>query len=143
MTRLAAALALLLPAIASAQWHPAAGPLRTRWTGTVTPTNAHREYPRPQMVRPRWMNLNGLWDYGLRPANMPDDLQAIDGKILVPFPIESSLSGVGRPLGAKVKVDYFKKAEIPRSWKGSRILLHFGAVDWDSKGYAGKIAFEH
>src|SRR5205823_12023552 len=97
-----ALLALLLAAgTAGAQpapaWHPAESPLMTRWAAQVSPTNVHPEYPRPQLVRSDWLNLNGLWDYAVRPitAKPPDHY---DGRILVPFPLESALSAVGKPL---------------------------------------------
>src|SRR5690349_23406092 len=74
-------------------WHPARGPLMTRWAKDVSPKNAHPEYPRPQMMRKDWLNLNGLWDYSVtsKDAAQPGKW---DGQILVPFPIESALSGV-------------------------------------------------
>ena len=74
-------------------WHPAKGPLMTQWAAQVTPTNAHSEYPRPQLFRSDWLNLNGLWDYAITVgiSNPPASFQ---GKILVPFPIDSALSGV-------------------------------------------------
>src|SRR5260370_25223524 len=74
-------------------WHPAPGPLMTRWAKDVSPTNALPEYPRPQMVRKDWLNLNGLWDYAIVGKDDPTP-QSYDGKILVPFPVESTLSGV-------------------------------------------------
>jgi hypothetical protein len=71
-------------------WHQAKAPLMTRWAAAVNPTKSHPEYPRPQLVRPEWQNLNGLWDYAVRPAvsGRPEDY---DGQILVPFPMESAL----------------------------------------------------
>src|SRR4051812_14930564 len=78
---------------ASAEWKPAEAPLMTRWAKEVTPQTAHPEYPRPQMVRARWQNLNGLWQYAIRPGqeSRPRDFE---GEILVPYPVESALSGV-------------------------------------------------
>ena len=74
-------------------WKPKPGRLTTPWTKDVSPTNALPEYPRPQMVRPAWQNLNGLWDYAIASADAecPEEFA---GQILVPYPIESSLSGV-------------------------------------------------
>ncbi len=77
-----------------AEWKPAKGPLMTRWAKEVSPSNAHPEYPRPQMVRKDWLNLNGLWEYAIRPKDEPK-LANFDGQILVPFPVESALSGRG------------------------------------------------
>ncbi len=80
-----------LPAFA--EWQPAKGPLMTKWAKDVTPDKVHPEYPRPQLVREKWTNLNGLWDYAIRPADESQPAK-FDGQILVPFPIESALSGV-------------------------------------------------
>ena len=75
------------------EWHPADGPLMTRWAQDVTPNAVLPGYPRPQMVREAWQNLNGLWDYAVREKNQTH-VKTYDGKILVPFPVESALSGV-------------------------------------------------
>ncbi len=104
----------------------------TRWASDVSPTNSHPEYPRPQLARPEWENLNGLWDYAVRPlASGPPE--NYDGKILVPFPIESALSGVMKPLSDKDALWYRRTTRIPPEWKGRRIRLQFGAVDWQCK----------
>src|SRR6266568_4523005 len=76
-----------------AAWHPQKAPLMTRWAAEVGPTNALPDYPRPQLVRADWLNLNGLWDYAITPDSV-DKLPPFTGKILVPFPVESALSGV-------------------------------------------------
>jgi hypothetical protein len=122
---------LLLCSSIHAKWQPAKGPLMTRWARRVSPKNAHREYPRPQMVRKKWQNLNGLWDYAIvhRNQQQPD---TFDGKILVPFPIESALSGVMKPVGEESRLWYRRTFRIPRTWKGRCVLLHFGAVDFDT-----------
>ena len=129
---LCAAVLLAATAAGSAEWKPVGERLMTRWAKDVTPENAHREYPRPQMVRKDWMNLNGLWDYAIRPgaAGSPN---AFDGKILVPFPVESALSGVGKRVGAGKRLWYRRTFTVPGGWRGRRVLLHFGAVDWDAK----------
>ncbi len=113
-------------------WKPAPGPLSTRWAREVSPKKAHPEYPRPQMVRKDWLNLNGLWDYALRPRQ-EDRPARFDGKILVPFPVESSLSGAGRKVDPMKVVWYRRVFRLPREWGGKRILLHFGAVDWEAR----------
>src|SRR6187549_1422313 len=77
----------------AADWKPAKGQLMTRWAKDVSPKNAHAEYPRPQMVRKDWQNLNGLWNYSVTAKDAPQPAKC-DGQILVPFPIESALSGV-------------------------------------------------
>ncbi|MFO7732340.1 MAG: hypothetical protein R6X21_01670, partial [Candidatus Aminicenantes bacterium] len=112
-----------------AAWKPVEGRIMTRWAGHVIPERALPEHPRPQMVRPDWANLNGLWDYAIidRNAGRPEEW---DGKILVPFAVESALSGVGRPVGADKELWYRRELAVPRKWRGRRVLLHFGAVDW-------------
>ena len=114
---------------ASAQaWQPAGDRIRTPWADQVDPSAPLPEYPRPLMQREQWMNLNGLWDYAVLPVG--EAYGKVDGKILVPFCIESSLSGVGRTVGADHNLWYQRTFTLPKSWKGQRVLLHFGAVDW-------------
>ncbi len=112
-------------------WHPVAGQLMTRWAKDVDPAHPLPEYPRPQMVRPTWANLNGLWDYAVVPATA-DVPSKYAGKILVPFPIESALSGVKRPLQPTEKLVYHRSFTVPADWGGKRTLMHFGAVDYDA-----------
>ena len=87
----------------AADWEPAPVPLMTRWAADVNPTNTWPDYPRPQLVRADWMNLNGLWDYALGPFTATNP-PAFAGKILVPFPLESALSGVGKPMNNHTKL---------------------------------------
>jgi hypothetical protein len=118
------------PANAVVSWHPKTPPLSTPWTDLVGPGNALTEYPRPQMARTRWLNLNGVWDYTGRseqtalPAPPPAD--AYREHILVPYPTESALSGIGRH---DDQMWYRKIFTLPDLWRGQRVLLHFGAVD--------------
>jgi len=114
-----------------AEWKPAKGPLMTRWAKDVSPDKVHPEYPRPQMVRKDWLNLNGLWEYAIRLKDEPKPA-TFDGQILVPFPAESALSGVMRRVGEENRLWYRRTFEIPSEWTGKRILLHFGAVDWQA-----------
>jgi hypothetical protein len=112
-------------------WRPAKGQLMTRWAKDVSPENAHPEYPRPQMVRKEWLNLNGLWDYAIRPKAQ-ESPATFDGRILVPFPIESALSGVMKPVGEENRLWYRRGFTLPKDWLKKRVLLHFGAVDWET-----------
>ena len=116
------------------QYAPAGDSLKTRWAAEVTPENVWQEYPRPQMTRPDWLNLNGLWDYAIRSkdVNSIDEIfiDQFDGKILVPFCVESALSGVQKYVGKDNVLWYQREFEVPKSWKGKRVILHFGAVDW-------------
>ena len=115
---------------AKSQWKPADCPLTTEWTSKVTPENAWQEYPRPQLVREKWLNLNGLWDYAIR-QKYEDQPTKYDGQILVPFAIESSLSGVGKKVGDENKLWYHRTFEVPKDWHSDRIILRFDAVDWE------------
>jgi hypothetical protein len=115
----------------TAAWKAVEGRILTRWAAEVTPEAVWPEYPRPQMVRETWLNLNGLWEYAVtaKDAGRPD---AWDGRILVPFAAESALSGVGKPVGADKALWYRRTVAVPKEWRGGRVLLHFGAVDWES-----------
>ena len=117
---------------AAAKSGPAyAGPIMTRWGKAVTPANAWRSYPRPQMVREAWQNLNGQWDYAIVAADAPRPAK-MQGKILVPFPVESKLSGVQRKVLPDDRIWYRRGFTVPKDWTGKRTLLHFGAVDFEA-----------
>lgn len=128
---LAACAILLLARSAKAQstWHLPTIPVQSRWAKEVSPTNALPEYPRPQMTRPGWTNLNGLWDYAITLKDAPAP-QQYDGQILVPYPLESALSGVKKPLQPTQNLWYRRSFARPVLKPGERLLLHFGAVDW-------------
>ncbi len=114
-------------------WKPARGPLATRWAAAVSPNNVLPEYPRPQMVRPEWLNLNGLWELAFAAADDPLPAgKPLPHRVLVPFPIESALSGIMKHAD---RVWYRRTVEIAAAWKGRRVLLHFGAVDWEATVY--------
>ena len=115
-------------------WHPAEIPIQTPWTAEVSPANAHPEYPRPQLVREQWASLNGLWDYAIVPADDPKP-KKWDGQILVPFCVESSLSGVGRRVTAEDALWYSTTFKVPSKWKRHRVMLNFEAVDWAAEVY--------
>jgi beta-galactosidase/beta-glucuronidase len=125
------------------EWKIAGNTIRTPWSEQVKPDHPLPEYPRPQMIREGWINLNGLWDYAIRykDETRPD---LYPGKILVPFAIESALSGVGKTVGENNNLWYRKKFSIPAAMKGKNILLHFGAVDWEAEIFInGKKAILH
>ena len=114
-------------------WSLQQAPVMSRWAELVDPDNTLPEYPRPQMVRDDWMNLNGIWEF--QPGNNGDPVptgQTLSGDILVPFPVESAISGV---MQHSERLWYRRQFEIPAAWEGQRILLHFGAVDWESEIY--------
>ena len=84
----------------SNNWKPVKGEIMTRWVEDLNPERVLSEYPRPQLVRRDWINLNGLWNYAILPKGK-DHVDLYDGKILVPFPLESALSGVKRKISHK------------------------------------------
>jgi hypothetical protein len=113
-----------------ADWKPASGPLTTRWTQEVGPERALPEYPRPQMVRKQWFNLNGLWQMAFaQDGEAAPVAKDLNGQILVPFPVESALSGV---MKHAERLWYRRTFTIPKDWSGRHVLLHFGAVDWEA-----------
>lgn len=122
----------------SAQWKPAGDKIKTAWAETLDPRNVLSEYPRPILERPDWKNLNGLWEYAVLPAGQPEP-QRFDGNILVPFAVESSLSGVQKEVGKENELWYKRTFTVPPGWKGKNILLHFGAVDWKADVYLNDI----
>ena len=126
-------LCILFMQVQAQDWKPATGPLSTRWTKLVSANNTLPEYPRPQMVREAWLNLNGSWDIKF--------VDGTAGRILVPFPIESALSGIMKHTD---RMTYSRLFEIPKGWLGKRVLLHFGAVDWEAKvSVNGKVLGVH
>lgn len=106
--------------------------LRTRWADSVDTRHPWPEYPRPQMVRSRWTNLNGPWSYAITALDAPRPTRW-DGTITVPFAIESQLSGVRRNVSDSERLWYHRTFAAPPLRPGERLLLHFGAVDWDAK----------
>jgi beta-galactosidase/beta-glucuronidase len=110
-------------------WQPAGDKIKTPWVEEVNPANPLPEYPRPQLEREQWLNLNGLWDYAIveRGNSAPT---VFNGKILVPYPIESSLSGIQKRVGENRELWYHRTFTVPSDWKRKDVLLNFGAVDW-------------
>ena len=122
------------------EWTPAGNKIKTEWASQITTENVWQNYPRPQMVRSKWKNLNGLWDYTVLNRMPREKLVPITYKeqILVPFSIESSLSGVGEEL-SPVEVLWYRTNFDVSDWKEKEILIHFGAVDYKSTLYINGI----
>ena len=116
----------------NSQWKAAGDNIKTEWGENIDPNNVLQKYPRPILVRKDWKNLNGLWNYTVtkKGANKPKNYSE---QILVPFPIESSLSGVQKRISKEEELWYYKIFQVPREWKRKEIILHFGAVDWESE----------
>ena len=125
---------ILLPFISMAQkWEMKKAPLMTSYSKDVNPDQVLPEYPRPQMVREQWMNLNGLWQF--QPGTSATETLptgSLSRTILVPFPVESALSGV---MEHHERLWYRRSFTIPSKWQGQKIILHFGAVDYESEVY--------
>ena len=118
------------------KWKPAGDRIKTQWGKNLDPDKVWQEYPRPQLERKEWMNLNGLWKYSInKQISYPEPF---DGNILVPFPVESSLSGVMKTFTKDDILWYEKEVEIPKEWEGRHILINFGAVDWKCEVYVNK-----
>ena len=123
----------LLPMIGRAQqpWTPSGNKIRTDWAAKVDPAHPLPEYPRPQLVRDNnWVNLNGAWKYSILPKDVVAAPATYAGDILVPYAVESSLSGVGKTVGKDSLLWYERSISLPSNFKGGKTLLHFGAVDW-------------
>ncbi len=132
----------LLPMKAQGAWAPKTSPLKTRWTSQVSPLNALPEYPRPQLVREKWQNLNGEWQFANAAAGeAPPFGRNLAESILVPFPVESALSGIMRK---QERMWYRRLFTIPQAWNGQRVILNFGAVDNEATVYVnGKLVGTH
>ncbi|MFC9615479.1 PA14 domain-containing protein [Streptomyces sp. NPDC056938] len=119
--------------------------LSTKWADEVGPKNAHPEYPRPQLTRDAWQNLNGEWQFAAaKSGDKPPVGKQLGEKILVPYPVESQLSGIERH---EDRMWYRRTFKVPAGWKvgdGKRLQLNFGAVDWQSEVYVnGKKVADH
>ena len=117
---------------------PAGDKIKTSWGEQLDPKNVLPEYPRPIMERNDWKNLNGLWKYAITPKGTPAPA-AYQGDILVPFAVESSLSGVGKMINEKEELWYQRTFDVPSAWRGKQILLHFGAVDWKAEVWVNDV----
>lgn len=131
-------LAVAVVATASAEWKIAGDKIRTTWAENLDPNNVLPEYPRPQLERNEWMNLNGLWNYAVTDLTAAKPT-TFDGQILVPFAIESALSGVQKRVTKDDILWYERTFTLPSSWNGKRVMLNFGAVDWSCDVYLNDI----
>ena len=131
-------LAVAVVATASAEWKIAGDKIRTTWAENLDPNNVLAEYPRPQLERNEWMNLNGLWSYAVTDLTAAKPT-TFDGQILVPFAIESALSGVQKRVTKDDILWYERTFTLPSSWNGKRVMLNFGAVDWSCDVYLNDI----
>jgi beta-galactosidase/beta-glucuronidase len=130
---------LMIVVNVSAQaWKPAGEKIRTPWAEKIDPANPLPEYPRPQLVRDQWQNLNGLWDYAIVPKGKSVPV-SWEGKILVPYPVESSLSGVQQTVGQENELWYHRTFTIPTQWRNKKVILNFGAVDWKADVWVNDI----
>ena len=136
---LSIAILALAASTASAEWKIAGDKIRTEWAEKVDPSNVLPEYPRPQLVRNEWINLNGLWNYAVTELNSAAPT-TFDGEILVPFAIESALSGVGKWITEKQHLWYEREFTVPSKWLSQRVMLHFGAVDWKADIYVNGVS---
>jgi len=121
---------LVRPGVISA-WQMKQAPLMTRWASLVDTNNPLPEYPRPQLVRSNWLNLNGLWQFQAGATNDPPPTnQTLSSTILVPYPMESAVSGV---MEYHAWSWYRRTFVVPPGWSGNRIILHLDAVNWQSE----------
>lgn len=123
---------------ANAQWKPVGDKIKTKWAEQINPSAVLPEYPRPTLERSDWKNLNGEWAYAIREKGEVEPA-AFDGNILVPFAIESSLSGVQKNVGEKNELWYKRLFTVPSAWKGKQVKLNFGAVDWKADVFVNDI----
>ncbi|HTN37147.1 MAG TPA: hypothetical protein VL053_08735, partial [Arachidicoccus sp.] len=131
-------------ALSAQEWKPVEGKIMTKWASKVNPAKPLRQYPRPQLKRANWQNLNGLWQYAITDTSREAVPTTFDGKILVPYAIESALSGVGKTVGKDKALWYKSTFSLAKLSKGNQLLLHFGAVDWRCDVYVnGKKVGRH
>lgn len=131
-------LQLIIVSNLQAQWKPVGDKIKTVWAEELNPENVLPEYPRPLIERELWMNLNGLWEYAIQDKGLTEPVN-FEGKILVPFAIESSLSGVQKNVSETQELWYKRNFTVPTSWKGKQVILNFGAVDWQATVYINNI----
>jgi len=135
---LATGLCLSIALVHAQSWKMGKAPLMTPYAATIDTANVLGEYPRPQMVREKWMNLNGIWQF--QPGLSVTEAQPkgkLASKILVPFPVESAISGVMKHYD---KMWYRRTFTVPTNWAGQRLLIHFGAVDYECEVFVNKLS---
>lgn len=135
---LLACCALAFTLCAQAQWKPAGDKIKTKWAEQINPQNVLPEYPRPLLERADWVNLNGEWEYAIKPKGEAEP-KAFDGNILVPFAVESSLSGVQKEVGENNELWYKRTFSVPSNWKSKDVVLNFGAVDWKADVFVNDV----
>ena len=117
-------------------------PLYTLWGESLVRSGSYDdilpEYPRPQLERTDWVNLNGEWEYAIKPKGEVEP-NSFDGNILVPFAVESSLSGVQKEVGENNELWYKRSFTVPANWKNKDVVLNFGAVDWKADVFINDI----
>ncbi len=124
-------------------WKVSSERILSPWAEEVNPEKPLPEYPRPQMVRDGWQNLNGLWDYAIESKSAKEP-SSYEGKILVPFAVESALSGVAKTVGKDSMLWYKTTFTVPKNMRKQNVILHFGAVDWETEVFVnGKSAGTH
>jgi beta-galactosidase/beta-glucuronidase len=135
---------LLVVTVNAQSWKPVNGRIRTQWADSINPASPLPEYPRPQFERKNnWINLNGLWNFSITSVQATS-MTSPEGSILVPFAVESALSGVGRTVGKDSLLWYSKAITIPKNFRNKTVLIHFGAVDWQCELFVnGKSAGKH
>lgn len=116
-------------------WQPVGDKIKSPWAAHIEAANPLPEYPRPHLVRKQWQNLNGLWDYAIVAGKLGTAPNDYEGQLLVPFAVESALSGVGRTVGKDSSLWYRRTVTLDKKIRKQQILLHFGAVDWQCEVY--------
>ncbi|GAB3865239.1 AbfB domain-containing protein [Dactylosporangium cerinum] len=129
---LATAGTVIAMASPASAWTPKTPPMTTPWTNSVSTTNPLPEYPRPQLTRTDWQNLNGIWDFAVTGSGQTSPPATFGEQIRVPYPVESALSGIQRKVTENDKLWYKRTFTIPSGWAGRRVQLNFGAVDWQT-----------
>ena len=127
-----AALPALVLTSSAAEWQPVPGNLMTRWAAKVDPAKPLPEHPRPQLVREAWLNLNGLWQFEIAAKDAPQPAR-FSQQILVPYPVESALSGIKQRVEPKDRLWYQRAFSVPAAGRAGRVLLHFTVSDWSTE----------